>query len=622
MAYGKKKDKDGEVRDHYTPILDWWYNDLDYMKLQGGGGNGKPTGNDMSTRGGGTAGVQLAVGTPDGNYVCQSVKPYTEKASIIQDVDTTDSFITLSSFSKNLAALTVHTAKVIVIKNVGITALEILIEMPDWRDDSDGTDIDVANSVDMNAEGGDSGQATVYRHQTFLLPVGEFIYLPTSRFISYSPHLITTLESSCNAVPGQVAIETKDINSGNEFKKVATFSGTTYASGSDVLIDGTVSSTTSTSLVVDDGDWFEVGDLLILGNSQNEVVEVESISGTTLTIKRGLLGTTAAAITNNHEINYFFGNENLAYNNGKCQTDQNGNFSQRGAFFGYGRTADKKIKGVVAGSVAIGPFYGNAHLDFGLQNIKASDKTGLVASTTYTFTIVVDEFHVDGFNAVSSETNIAFTTDASDTTWAGSGNAVLPKIQAIFDEQFYTTSSGLAGKKVTIGLHNGDVRITSHSHHSETRVGIGNVTGTTPFGVGRFPAKDGNNVPVVLGTLVGTTDDNTDCISYGAASILQKETIEDPVTGKEIQNTSAFLIDDGNGNLRHNGSVVGSIDYAKGHCAFTHLPNAEFKIYAQTLSAHSGGVTYLANGMNSIQKIAGRSVNAKQDGKVELLLLG
>ena len=72
----------------------------------------------------------------------------------------------------------------------------------------------------------------------------------------------------------------------------------------------------------------------------------------------------------------------------------------------------------------------------------------------------------------------------------------------------------------------------------------------------------------------------------------------------------------------HNGLVVGSIDYAKGHCAFSHLPNAEFKITANTLSAHAGGVSYIGNANNSIQEIKARSVNAKQDGKVELLLLG
>ena len=352
-------------------------------------------------------------------------------------------------------------------------------------------------------------------------------------------------------------------------------------------------------------------------------MEVESISSNTLTVKRGLLGSTEATHSDDDDLNFFIGNEYLAFDNGKCQTDQNGKFKQRGAFFSYGRTEDEKIKGVVPGSVAIGPFYTEGgYLDWGLQNIKASDKTGLAASTTYTFHIVVDEYNVGGIDSVSTETIIAFTTDASDTTWAGSSNAVLPKIQAVFDEEFYVTASSehyLQGKKVTIGLHNGDVRVQSHSNHSETRVGIANVSGTTPFGVGRFPALS-SSVPVLLGSTHG--GGTTDNIVFGPASSLAKAEIEDSVSNKTIPNTNAFLFDDGNGNLLHNGTKVGSIDYARGHCEFTHLPNAEIKVYAETLAAHSGGVPNLANAYNSIDSIRGRSVNPVADSKVEVLLLG
>ena len=125
-------------------------------------------------------------------------------------------------------------------------------------------------------------------------------------------------------------------------------------------------------------------------------------------------------------------------------TDQNGNFSQRGAFFGYGRTVDKKIDGIVAGSVAILIGYTQGgYLDWGLQNIKASDKTGLAASTAYAITFVIDEYNTGGIDSTTTEQIISFTTDASDTTWAGSGNAVLPKIQAALDEKFYDQTSGL-----------------------------------------------------------------------------------------------------------------------------------------------------------------------------------
>ena len=564
-----------------------------------------------------SANVELSITTPDGDYLCESSKGYTDKASVIQELDNNDAFITLSSFSKNLAALTVHNAKALVIKNVGITALEISLRHPDWRDDSGGTDTDVVNEVDMNEENS-TGEETEFRWVTTLLPVGEFIYLPTARVIGYSPLNASSdlvHESAANSASGVVEIEPKDIASGAEIIPIHEFSGQTYNSGADIQVTEDMA-IDATTIATDDGDWFEVGDLIAIGT---EIMEVESISTNTLTVKRGLLGSVQTTHSDDDDLNFFIGNENLAFDNGKCQTDQNGNFSQRGAFFGYGRTADKKIKGVVPGSVAIGPFYGNGILDWGLQNIKASDKTGLTASTTYTFHIVVDEYNVGGIDSVSSETAIAFTTSASDTTFAGTGNSVLSKIQARFDALYYDASSGLFNKKVTISLHGGDIRVTSHSNNSDTRVGIGNVSGTTPFDVGRFPALS-SGVPLLKGSPHG--GGTTDTIVYGPASSLAPETVTDPVSGKEIQNLSAFILDDGNGNLMHNGATVGKISYVTGHCSFTHLPDAEFKVYAESLSAHSGGLKYSALTQNTITAIDARSMNAKADSRIEMLLLG
>ena len=575
------------------------------------------------------AGVGLMVISEDGDYLCDSLKNYTEKASIVQELSTADGFITLSKFAKNPAALTVNDAKVIVIKNVSNITAEIAIALYDWRNDggadaASDTTTDVHNSIDVNAENGGS-EATAVRMITALLPAGEFMYLPNSRFLSYSPYTLsdedTTMESAANSPAGGVAIEPKSINGGNEYVDIHTFNGTTYFSGDDVQIAEDVA-IGETEITVDEGRWFKVGDLIMINS---EVMQIESISGAVLTVKRGLLGSTEAAHSDDDDLRFFFGNESLAFNNGKCQTDQNGYFSQKGAFFGYGRTADQKIDGVVAGSVAIGEFYINGgFLDFGLQNIKASDNTGLAVSTTYTFHIVVDEYNVGGVDSLSSspdgEVAIAFTTDASDVTFNGSGNAVLPKIQARFDALFYDSSSGLFNKKVRIALSNGDIRITSLSNHSDTRVGIANVSGTTPFGVGRFPALS-SGVPVLLGSPHG--GGTTDTIVYGPASTKELAELDDPVSGKTMQNTNAYILDDGNGNLMHNGMIVGSIDYAKGHCEFTApYPNAEFKVYAETLSAHAGGVKHLNSAFNSIAAIKGRSVNAVKDSKVEVLLLG
>ena len=57
-------------------------------------------------------------------------------------------------------------------------------------------------------------------------------------------------------------------------------------------------------------------------------------------------------------------------------------------------------------------------------------------------------------------------------------------------------------------------------------------------------------------------------------------------------------------------------------CSFSHLPNAEFKIYAESQSAHSGGLKYAAGSYNTITAIDARSMNAKADSKIEMLLLG
>ena len=567
--------------------------------------------NNRTSANGKVANVELELKTPDGDYLCTSDRVYTERSTIIQDLDT--SIIKISTFDKDLGALTIQNAKAIVIKNLSDICAEIFITVHDFKNGSD--DFDVVNSVDVGG-----GGATPFRTMTMLLPANDFLYLPNNRIISYSQNAQATFESGGNSAVGRLSAEPKDLNSGNEFLQTKLFSST-YGGGAGVLVnDASNIAIGVTSITVDDTDWFKAGDLLRLEN--NEVVEVESVtSSTVLVVKRGMLGSNQAQINDDHTISYFFGNEYLAFDNGKCMTDQNGKFKQRGAFFGYGRTADKVIDGIVAGSVAIGPFYTEGgYLDFGLQNIKASDETGLTASTTYTFHIVVDEFNNGGFDSVSSETAIAFTTDASDTTFAGSSNAVLPKIQARFDALFYDSSSGLHNKQVRIALNNGDIRVTSLSNHSETIVGIGNVSGTTPFSVGRFPALS-SSVPVLQGSEHG--GGTTDTIVYGPASTKPQETIEDPVSGKVVKNTAAFLLDDGNGNLLHNGGVVGSIDYVKGHCEFTcPFPNAEFKVMANTLSAHAGGAKYLASSFNTIQDLRARSVNARKDSKIELILLG
>jgi hypothetical protein len=619
MAYSNQRKKTGEeLLDHgcgprgKMTANSFWCQDKSYDMLYGGGG--KNNGGSMQTRGGsgGMAGVELVVGTQEGNYICESGKQYRDKFSIEQEFDngtagSSNELYTMSSFDKDVGQVTAHSASVIVIKNTSSIAAEIQLKLKDWKDDSDTDARNLATDLD-------SSGTSDSRFISFLLPAGNFIYLPTSRFLSYTP--VNVADGGVNSA----AFAADGANSFLPSGVSVAVAGTTLVDGSE--LDTVVNPETFTVDTggVDNSSMFKVDDLLLV---DSEVMRVTAITGNTLTVDRGLFGSTIAAHTDNTAISFWFGNESLVHNSSLCTTDQNGYFKQSGAFFGKARTTDKVGDGLVPGSVALGPFYSKGgYLDFGLQNIKSSDETGLAASTTYTFHVVIDQYHANGADGVDGETAIAFTTDASDTTFNNSGNAVLPKIQERFDALFYDASSGLHNKKVTINLVKGDIRITSHSNNVNTRVGIANISGTTPFGVGRFPAKDGNNVPVVEGTLTGTTSDNTDCISYGPASSTPLEEIEDPVTNKTIPNSAAFILDDGNGNLMYNNAPVGRINYEKGHCEFSFLPNAQFSVHGQSHSAHSGGVSYVGTGYNSIQTIYARSVNEKMKTKLNLLLLG
>ena len=554
----------------------------------------------------------------DTTYSCNINKSYKDVYSLKQEIDSSlaanDGFVNILTSAAAKAATTVQTAEAILIKNTSNLVAEILIGLTDWKDSSN---TDITNAVDIG------GGSTRIRTISMLLPAGEFMYLPNHRMLSYSgAGGAGAIESASYASNGTVAIEPKSINSGNEYRD----------SGADVdsaTEDAITDDLTAITLYMEDGHSkiLKDGDLVQIGS---EIIEVQSVGlGSDLatsiaTMKRGLLGSILAVHADDAAINFFFGNEYLAFDVGKCMSDKQGRFSQRGAFFSKARTADGYVDGLTPGSVAIGPFYTEGgYLDWGLNGITANTSTGLAASTAYSITLVVDEYNVGGIDSVSSETAIAFTTDASDTTFNGSSNAVLPKIQAAINTQTKTTSSGLLNKSVSISLHNGDVRVRSNSNHSDTRVGISvSASGTTPFDVGKFPSRVGGDQPDLLGSSHGGSA--TDIIVYGPASSLAQEEITDPVSGIAQLNEKAFILDDGQGNLRYLDSIVGKINYEKGHCSWTiaSLPEAEFKVYGQSNSAHSGGISYTVNATNTIQNIKARSINPIKDASLQVMVLG
>ena len=256
-------------------------------------------------------------------------------------------------------------------------------------------------------------------------------------------------------------------------------------------------------------------------------------------------------------------------------------------FFGYARTADTVCDGLVAGSVAI-KFYNNGYQEFGLSGINSSTKSGLAVSTTYTFSLKISGGSAD---------DVAFTTDSSDVTF---GN-VIGKIQSAINDKF-TAGTNLKNKKATIGIVNGDIRITDSSRLSTGAILMAAPSsGTTPFAVGIVPAVGVLEAPV--------------------AAKLPDDTVRDSVTYAERKNTSAFLLDDGRGNLSGAGGS-GTINYETGEINMNAYPNAEFVVSANTKAAHSGGMEDSATTINGAVTLEARSCNSKADTEIRVISLG
>ena len=494
--------------------------------------------------------VRLALGT---NSFSKS-KGFNQVFENTQEVDNTDGFINILSVSGTKGTATVPSIKAFCVYNTGDVPAEIQFTFQEFKNNSN---VDDANAVDMG------GGSTNLRFVTMMLPAGDFFYLPHGRVIGYNADA-----SAANATT--ISNTAPNANM--------------YVALADELIDGAISSTSATTVTVDDGDYFKVGDLIRIAD---EIMEVTAISTNDLTVKRGLFGSTAATHSDDTAIRLPFFNMTADFDKfSVAQTDKNGIFHAKN-FFGYGRTADGISDGVQAGSIGI-KFYSAGFQEFGLSGITSNTNSGLVASTTYAFDIAVDG---------GSDFTLSFTTDSSNLNFGGR-NGIVSKIQDALNAAFYT-SGNLFEKAVTVAIVGGDIRFTSGQHLSTSAISItAPASGTTPFGVGRLPA-------------VGD-------LEAAVAAELPDDTVFDRTTFDESPNKVAFMYDDGQGNLLGAGS--GRINYETGEIRFTALPNAEFVLNVIHSSAHAGGVNAdTANGKNTIQSIGARSINPKINTTVKIL---
>ena len=522
-----------------------------------------------------TESLSIKTGLGD-SYDFNVSENYNEVFNLRQEVDNSDAFIKLLGSSSSISAQNLQNVRAMVIKNHGIVSSEIQFSFTDYIDSSN---VDDANSVDMG------GGATVSRYASFLLGSGEYIFMPNVRWVGYN-----AAASAANAKP--------------------TTNGAYLSLTSDLEVDsGTLINQAdfeddSTTLTVDDGDLFRVGDLIQVGINDTtatriEVMRVTSIATHVLSVDRALYGTSAAdkdsqtnatsGAVNNAKVYFPIFNTYGDYNDfSVVQTDNSGRFAASN-FFGYGRVADSTADGIVAGSLA-GKFYEAGYQALGMKGITPQTNSGLSASTAYYFTIAVDG---------GSTIELTFTSDSSNVNFGGT-NGIIRKIQDALDTQYYTAGN-MFEKKVHVGIVDGDLRFTSGQYLSTSAIAL--TAGTS----GAASANE-------------FFDGATGRIPASAAGAVAAKLPEDTLINSEgitVPNTSAFFYDDGHGNIR--GTATGTINYQTGAINFVGLPNAEFAITANYDSALGGGTNTTSNTENVIKTISARSCNSKINTPIEIV---
>ena len=531
--------------------------------------------------------ANLTVKTGQGaDYLCEMSEQYTEILTAQQVVDNGDEYTQIATFGTasgigGSAGIRMSGAKLIIVKNNSDIPVELEISTTEFKDNSN---VDEANSVDLGPD-----SSTSVRQISYILAANEYMLLPSTWMVSYAE-----AHSAGNAK----TIDNKggyDVNSGKLYvDSVANLAED--VDGSETAID------------VNDADYFEVGDLIQLGTTTGttatniEIMRITGISSNTLTVERGLFGSTTgnvSAQSTGHasgaavHLPWFNTQEDYdKYHDdanalGTTQTNKSGRYTARN-LFGYARTADDVASGIVKGSFSA-KVYNAGYQEVGLSGITPSTHSGLSASTTYYFKIAADG---------GSAYEVAFTTDASNLNFGGN-NGVISKIQAILDQQYYTEGN-LYEKGISVGIINGDIRFTSHNRTRNSAIAL---TAGTSGSANTDELFDGTNI---IARFPASPE-------KAVAAKLPDDVIYDKTYNIEKSNKSAFAYDDGKGNIK--GVMTGTINYETGAIDLTGPANAEFVVSFNYDSAHSGGLT----SNNTIRTLKARSLNSKIDAEVEIL---
>ena len=478
---------------------------------------------------------------------------YVDVFNIRQEVSNANALIALV-LGGSKSQGTLEDCKSLIIKNTGNVGGEVQMHTFEWTN----------GTPDTNA-----GTAS---RQCYLLGAGDYIYLPNFRQVNFQ---------AVDGSAGDAYQLTNQVPDANMYVAV----NNPAAGDAQLLDEGSNIDNAVTNFTVDDGDFFKAGDLIRL---DNEIMEVTSVSTDELYVIRGTHGSTKASHSDDAALRFPFFNAYADFDKfSTAQTDTSGRFKCMN-FFGYART-EGEADGLVPGSFSM-KFYNAGYQEFGMSGVTSSTKTGLVASTAYAFDIAVDG---------GSDHTLSITTDSTNGNFGGK-NGLIQKIQDALDVQYYTTSSNLLKKRVTVGIVGGDIRFTSGQHLSTSAISItAPNSGTTPFEVGAL------NMAVTA-------------IESAVAARLPVDTVLDRKSGISVPNIGAFAYDDGNGNIR--GACTGSINYETGAIDIQGCPpNANFVVDVNYGSAHSGGNNFTATTANCLVGVSGRSCNSKINTTFEVI---
>ena len=394
---------------------------------------------------------------------------------------------------------------------------------------------------------------------------------------------------------------------------------TNYVASGTALNDNSLEAG-DTSLTVDAGGYFRVGDYIQFGTTasttatQIEIMEVTGISTHVLTVKRALFGTVDGdkdAQTTGHlddvGVHFPFFNEYMGVYStasgtaalfGVPTTDGQGRFKARN-LYGYGRTASTTTFGITPGSVML-LFY-----ETGYQNITndgdltSSAESGLTAGETYYMSISIDGATTD---------KVTFTVDSSVTTFGGT-NGIITKLQEMIDALYYNSAKNGYKKRAVVGIVNGNLRITSKQPVSASAIAITTNTdgvsgtdelfdGTNTFG--RLPA----DVPAAI-----------------AAKVPDSSTF-DNVTFAEIPNLSNIIYDNGSGFLVTDNGIKGTINYESGAIDFTcDYKFAQFQISCLHSSPFSGKRDADEGARaNALKSVHATVHNKRISGKIDVVI--